>query len=51
MHAMANTGDGSLFSDDWAGKEELKLLEAIDEFGYGNWYSGRQALTHPVALV
>ena len=29
--------DSGLFSDDWTGREELKLLEAIDEYGYGNW--------------
>ena len=38
MAAMSvDDEDGSLFSDDWTGKEELKLLEAIDEYGYGNW--------------
>ncbi len=29
--------ESGLFCDDWTGKEELQLLEAIDEYGYGNW--------------
>ena len=29
--------ESGLFSDYWTGREELKLLEAIDEYGYGNW--------------
>lgn len=26
-----------LFCEDWTAKEELQLLETVEEFGYGNW--------------
>jgi hypothetical protein len=26
-----------IFSADWNPKQELKLLEALEEHGYGNW--------------
>ena len=41
--AMASSGgraaaeEEGLFSADWSGKEELQLLETVEEFGYGNW--------------
>jgi len=28
---------GWRFCADWTPQQELKLLEAIEEFGYGNW--------------
>lgn len=28
-----------VFSADWSPEQEFKLLEALEEFGYGNWYA------------
>ena len=29
--------DEGLFCEEWTGREELQLLDTVDEFGYGNW--------------
>ena len=26
-----------LFCEDWTAEDEVQLLEAVEEFGYGNW--------------
>lgn len=26
-----------LFCEDWTAADEVQLLEAVEEFGYGNW--------------
>ena len=33
----AGAEEDGLFTADWAGREELQLLETVEEFGYGNW--------------
>ena len=29
--------DEGLFCQDWSARDELRLLDAVEEFGYGNW--------------
>ena len=36
--ASGSKEDRPLFSHDWTARQEYKLLESIDEYGYGNWY-------------
>lgn len=36
---MASPTEDPLFCDEWSAEDELKLLESIDEYGYGNWSS------------
>ena len=36
--ASVSKEDRPLFSHDWTARQEYKLLESIDEYGYGNWY-------------
>ena len=35
--AEARVMEEGLFFAEWTAQEELKLLESIDEYGYGNW--------------
>ena len=35
--ALVEPKEAFLFSPEWTTAEELRLLEGIEEFGYGNW--------------
>ena len=31
--------EDGLFCEDWPAREEVQLLETVEEFGYGNWFA------------
>ena len=37
MDCEESSGESYLFSKEWSGEQELELLCAIEQHGYGNW--------------
>ena len=37
MEPASRVAEEGLFCADWTAREELQLLEAVEEFSYGNW--------------
>jgi len=44
--APVEAKEAFLFSPEWTTGEELRLLEGIEEFGYGNWYVSNPQFVH-----
>lgn len=44
--APVEAKEAFLFSSEWTTGEELRLLEGIEEFGYGNWYVSNPQFVH-----
>lgn len=38
MYILKDGGTFPLFTKDWTSEEEVLLLDAIEQHGFGNWY-------------
>jgi len=38
MYISKDGGTFPLFTEDWTSEEEVLLLDAIEQHGFGNWY-------------
>jgi len=51
VSAPVEAKEAFLFSPKWTTGEELRLLEGIEEFGYGNWYVSNPQFVHACSQV